>query len=177
MPKRIRLRTLTEEEENTIRRLARSRTEAARLVQRAKIIELMLDDPSLAATRAGQRVGLSVPMGPLWVKRFNEEGVAGLDDRPRSGKPAIHTEKEHSQVINLALQKPRTLGYPFELWTLSRLQQALEERYGLILVRSTIWQWLKAEGLHWKRQQSWFHDAQKHDPEFVEKRELSSAST
>jgi transposase len=177
MPKRIRLRTLTTEEEKSIRRLARSRTTSARLVQRAKIIESMHEDPDLPATRAAQRVGLSIPMGPIWVRRFNAEGAAGLEDKPRSGKPATLTEKERSQVIDLALQKPRSLGYPYELWTLSRLQAAIEERYGLILARSTIWTWLKEEGLNWKRQQSWFHDPEKHDPEFVEKRGPSSAST
>jgi hypothetical protein len=26
------------------------------------------------------------------------------------------------------------------------------------------------EGFKWKRQQSWFHEAHKHDPEFAEKR-------
>ncbi len=177
MPKRIRLRTLTTEEEKIIRRLARSRTAKARLVQRAKIIESMHEDPNLPATHAAKRVGLSEPLGLVWVRRFNEAGVAGLEDKPRSGKPKTHLEKERSQVIDLALQKPRTLGYPYELWTLSRLQEAVDERYGLKMVRSTIWTWLKEEGLDWKRQQSWFSDPEKHDPEFVEKRGLSSTST
>jgi hypothetical protein len=35
---------------------------------------------------------------------------------------------------------------------------------------STIWEWVKAEGFEWKRQQSWFHEAEKHDPEFVSTR-------
>ena len=67
----------------------------------------------------------------------------------------------------------RTLGYPFELWTLERLQRAFEERQQVHLSDSTIWEWLEAEGLEWKRQQSWFHNAEKHDPEFVEKRGAS----
>jgi hypothetical protein len=32
---------------------------------------------------------------------------------------------------------------------------------------------MEAEGFEWKRQQSWFHEAEKHDPEFVEKRGAS----
>ena len=75
--------------------------------------------------------------------------------------------------MSLALQKPMTLGCPFQLWTLARLQQAFEERRGTHLSDSTIWEWLAAEGLKWKRQQSWSHDAAKHDPEFVEKRGAS----
>jgi transposase len=171
MPKIIRLRTLTTEETKEIRRLASSRTESARLVQRAKIIAAMVDDPGLRATHAGFQVGFKgAGSGSLWVKRFNESGVDGLEDLPRPGKPRIHDETVRSRLIDLALQKPRTLGYPFELWTLERLQTALKEREGIHLSDSTIWTWLDEEGLQWKRQESWFHDAERHDPEFVAKR-------
>jgi transposase len=176
--KRIVLRTLTTEEIEEIRRLAKSRKESARTVQRAQLIQAMLDDPNLYATDAGLLVGYtSSATGPNWVKRFNAEGVAGLLDKPRAGRPETHTEDVRSQVVDLALQKPRSLGLPFELWTLPRLQIEYEERYGLRLGTSTIWKWLKAEGLDWKRQQSWFQDPEKHDPEFVEKRGPSSGPT
>ena len=168
---RVLLRTLTTEEETEIRRLANSRKEPMRLVQRARLIVTMLDDPLLNASDAGMHVGFkSSGSGSIWVKRFNSEGIAGLDDKPRSGKPVTHPEEVRSRVIDLALQKPRSLGLPFELWTLTRLQSEYEERYGLRLGTSTIWKWMQAEGLDWKRQQSWFQDPDKHDPEFVEKR-------
>ncbi len=90
MRKRIALRELTAEEIAEIRRLAASRTESVRLVQRAQIIALMLEDPELTASRAGLRVGYKTHgTGPFWVKRFNAEGVAGLEDRPRSGRDAL----------------------------------------------------------------------------------------
>ena len=169
--KRVVLRTLTTEEIAEIKRLANSRTEPGGMVQRARLIQAMLDDPELSATDAGFLVGYkSRASGPQWVKRFNAEGIAGLEDKPRAGRPVTHTDKVRSRVIDLALQKPRTLGLPYELWTLPRLQIEYEERYGLRLAPSTLWKWMQAEGLDWKRQQSWFHDADKHDPEFVEKR-------
>jgi transposase len=174
MAKRIRLRTLTAEEEQEIRRLASARTEPVRLVQRAQIIEAMLDDPELSATEAGIRAGYSNAIGATWVRRFNEEGIEGLHDRPREGRPRTHSEAVRSALISLALQKPRTLGYPFELWTLERLQRAFEEREGVHLSDSTIWTWMDEEGFKWRRQESWFHDAEEHDPEFVEKRGPSS---
>ena len=175
---RIRLRTLTTEEEIEIRRLANSRKEPMRLVQRAQLIAALLDDPKLHASDAGLQVGFkSNASGSVWVKRFNREGLAGLEDKARSGKPLTHNEAVRSRVIDLALQKPRSLGLPFELWTLTRLQSEYEERYGLRLAPSTIWGWMQAEGLDWKRQQSWFADPDKHDPEFVEKRGPSSVPT
>lgn len=174
MRKAVKLRSLTTEEETEIRRLAASRKAPHRLVQRAKVIVAMLDDPQLHASHAGIKAGFkSLQMGLNWVKRFNEEGLAGLEDKPKAGRPPTHDQQVHSALISLALQKPDSLGYPFKLWTLERLQTAFQERQGVHLSDSTIWEWMEAEGFSWKRQQSWFHEAEKHDPEFVEKRGAS----
>jgi hypothetical protein len=61
--------------------------------------------------------------------------------------------------LDLALQKPCSLGLPFAMWTLERLQTAFFEREGIQLATSTIWEYVEAECLRWKRQQSWFHEA------------------
>jgi transposase len=170
----VKLRSLTTEEEVEIRRLAASRKAPHRLVQRAQVIAAMLDDPKLPATHAGIKVGFSGQQSGLtWVRRFNEAGLVGLEDKPKSGRPPTHDQTVRSELISLALQKPDSLGYPFKLWTLERLQTAFEERQGVHLSDSTIWEWVEAEGFSWKRQQSWFHEAEKHDPEFVEKRGAS----
>jgi transposase len=170
----VKLRSLTTEEDIEIRRLAGSRKEAFRLVQRAKVIVAMLEDPKLHATHAGLQVGfIGTQSGVTWVKRFNEKGLAGLEDKPKTGRPPTHDQKVRSALINLAIQKPDKLGYPFKLWTLERLQTAFQEREGIHLSDSTIWEWVEGEGFKWKRQQSWFHEAEKHDPEFVEKRGAS----
>lgn len=171
MPKRIRLRALTTEEKEAINRITASRTESVRRVQRARIIKSMAEDSQLTASDAGQLAGFSSnAIGPMWVKRFNEAGLAGLEDKPRPGRTPVHSQDVRSALISLALQKPRSLGYPFTLWTLERLQTAFRERHNTHLSDSTIWTWMDEEGLKWKRQQSWFHEAEKHDPEFGEKR-------
>ena len=171
MPKHLQVRSLTEEEQRAVRRLATSRTAAARVVQRAKVIMFMLDDATLAAGVAAQIAGYqSAAAGWRIVKRFNTIGVASFDDAPRAGRPRTHAESVRSALISLAVQQPASLGLPFALWTLERLPTAFYERHGVHLSDATIWTWLAEEGLHWNRQQSWFHDALRHDPEFVEKR-------
>jgi transposase len=171
MPRQLRLRELTEVERREIARIVNSRTEPVRRVQRAKIIQFMIENPRLPASTAGRLAGYQSDMsGWLWVKRFNARGLSGLEDEARSGHPRTHDETVRSALIGLATQKPNTLGYPFKLWTLERLQTAFQERNGVHLSDSTIWTWLAEEGLEWKRQESWFHEAEKHDPEFVEKR-------
>jgi transposase len=155
MPNRIRLRTLTKEEEQEIRRLAKSRTESIRIVQRAKIIAAMLDNPELADSRAGEQAGFKgAPMGVEWVKRFNERGIAGLVDGDRPGRPPTHSQATRSALLDLALQKPRRLGYPFELWTWNDC--ALSKNIRAAFIGLNHLEWVEGEGFRW-RNGSWFH--------------------
>ena len=130
------LREVSETEEQQLRTLAHSRTQPHQLVQRANLIVNMIDlTASKAAKQAGFKTGVS---GAYWVKRFNEDGIEGLADKLRSGKPKTHSIEVRSQLIDLALQKSQSLGYPFELWTLIRLQIAFKQREGTHLSDSTI---------------------------------------
>ena len=43
--------------------------------------------------------------------------IAGLDDLPRSGRPALITDDAKSWVLNLACTKPGDFGYAAETWT------------------------------------------------------------
>ena len=173
MPNRLYLLQVSASEETEIRHLAASRAKPARLVQLAQAIMAMLDYRSIGAEEAGFRAGYrSASSGPKWVRRFNEEGIEALDDRPRSGRPPIHGKGVRSKLLDLMLQKPRSLGFSFALWTSERLQEAFPVREEVHLATSTIWEWVEAEGLKWRRKESWFHEAEKHDEQFAEKRGL-----
>jgi len=50
-----------------------------------------------------------------WIKRFNAESLAGVQDRKRGGRKSTHSQAVRSAQITLAMQKPNTLGYPFKL--------------------------------------------------------------
>ena len=135
MGKRIHhLREVSEIEAKALRKLSKSRTQPYRRVHRAKLLVHMIDDETLTASKAAKQAGFkSGVSGAHWVNRFNEAGLEGLTDKPRSGKPDTHSQQVRSRVIDLALRKPRELGYPFELWTLKRLQSAFKEREGIHL--------------------------------------------
>ena len=107
------LREVSEEEVAQLRTLSSSRTQPYRTVQRAKLIVSMIDDNTLTAAQAAKQAGFKSSIsGACWVKRFNTDGIQGLADKPKSGKPRIHSTEVRSQLIDLALQKPRSLGYP-----------------------------------------------------------------
>jgi transposase len=169
----LKVRTLTAEEANELKRLAGSRTAPHRVVQRAQIVWASAHGETVPVI--ARQVGGSAFRVRAWVHRFNRQGLAGLADAPRAGRPRRHDETTRGKVIALARTKPHSLGYPVALWTLARLQQVLQERHGLGVTPATIWKWLRAEGLVWKRQQSWFQVTV--DAAFVDKRGPSSRPT
>ena len=169
----VKLRKLTAQERTQLERLARSRTEEVRLVVRAKIVL------GLAAGerpyQVAERVGVGRAAAYEWLHRFNTEGLKGLTDHPRPGRPHTYTPDQRAEVIATALTKPQSLGLPFASWTLDRLRAYLSEHKGIGIKRSRIDEILLAEGLRWRKQQTWF--GQKVDPQFAEKRGRSRNST
>ena len=163
---KVTLRELTTEERHTLEQLAHSRTAQARLVERAQILLAVADGrrPSQVATD----LGLSRPTVYAWIHRFNVQGLHGLEDRPRAGRPHTYTAEQRAEVIATALTDPKDLGLPFGCWTLDRLRAYLNEQKGIPMKRSRIGEILVDEGLKWRQQETWF--GARVDPAFAEKR-------
>jgi transposase len=165
MPMYLTVRPLTSEEVETLERLARSRTAPARAVERATIVWQAHHGarvPAIART-----LGVCQATVRLWLSRFNAEGVAGLQDRPRGGRPPTYTPEEVGTVLVASLTNPQDLDLPFGSWTLDRLTAYLHEHKGIMLQRSRIGEILQREGLRWRQQETWF--GERPDPAFAEK--------
>jgi transposase len=169
----LRVRPLTAEEETELRRRVASRTAPTRVVERARMIWELHQGTRVPAV--ARRLGVGADVVRTWLKRFNAEGLDGLRDRPRSGRPVTYTPEAVGAVIAASLTQPEALGLPFGSWTLDRLQAYLNEERGIPIKRSRIDELLLAEGLRWRQQETWF--GERVDPAFAEKRGPSSRST
>lgn len=97
---------LSEEERKQINALASSRTLPYGLVRRAKII--LLADQGLSNTAIAKRLSLSQPSVCKWRKRFLEQGLQGLHDEPRPGKPRDIEDEQIAALIQKTLDtKPK----------------------------------------------------------------------
>jgi transposase len=68
-----------------------------------------------------------------WLKRFEEDGLAGLSEQERSGRPAALQEK-HLTAIDKALREaPVAYGLSGNLWDGRTLSAFIEKRFGLFL--------------------------------------------
>jgi transposase len=168
----LRLRALNEEEEQVIKKLAHSRTASARLVERAKIIELGSRGETIPQIM--QQLHLSEHMVRKWWKRFEQQGLAGLEDAPRPGAPSRYTAENKARVLEAALTSPSDLNLGFHCWTFERLATYVHEHLGIHMQKTRIFEILQEEGLKWRKQETWF--GERLDPEFAKKRGPSKPS-
>ena len=93
------------EEKGILGNIANSRTAPYRKVQRARLILLAAE--GMTNTAIAQEVKLQRSMVVKWRQRFVSERLAGLEDRPRPGKPRQYSDADRLGVIEMACsQKP-----------------------------------------------------------------------
>ena len=132
----LRLRELTKEEHTTIEQLLHARKVPAGKLKRAHII--WLASQGLATPEIAKQLNVSERMVRNRLHRFNGQGLLGLEEAPRSGRPMTYTPEEVSSIIQTALSHPRDLGEDYATWTLDRLVDYLHRVKGIRMKRSRI---------------------------------------
>jgi transposase len=135
--------------------MSRSRTEEARMVERARLVLACLEGKEIQ--QVAREVGSSIPTVSKWRKRFAREGLRGLRDRPRPGKPPMYGVAFRDRVLALLEQTPPA--------GLSHWDGAVvAERLGASV--HAVWRVLRREGIYLQRLRTWFVST---DPEFAAK--------
>jgi|ERR1039458_3619624 transposase len=125
-PRRIIEISIGDEDLAQLETIARSRTEPACRVERARILLAYRADPSAYAV--GEAIGVTHQTVQRCMRRAERLGVmAALDDSPRPGKTPDITDDARAWVVSLACQKAKELGYPHELWTTRLLARHIRE--------------------------------------------------
>ena len=134
---------------------AHSRTIEARLVERARIVLGCLEGKPVSTVARSWKVRPNTVID--WRRRFAAEGIAGLRDRRRSGKPPRYTGEFRKQVL-ATLEQPPPKGQA--VWDGPALAKHLKTSV------HAVWRVLRKEGVGLARQRSWCVST---DPEFTAK--------
>ncbi len=92
------------EERAELERIVRAPTSEQRLVRRARAV--LLAAKGLTNEEIAPLAGLSAHKAGKWRRRFAEEGIAGLADRPRPGGPRRYGHDERLRVFQTACSPP-----------------------------------------------------------------------
>lgn len=102
-----------------------------------------------------------------WRKRFCQEGLAGLADRPRSGRPPVFGPELRALVKAIACELPAERDVPLSRYaTADLVTQTIAEEATASISTSTVGRWLARDALRPWRHRSWIFPR---DPHFAEK--------
>jgi transposase len=68
-----------------------------------------------------------------WVRSFEEQGLAGLQEGARSGRPKRLSERQLQGVDKVLRKTPRELGMGVNVWDGKTLSAWIERQYGIRL--------------------------------------------
>jgi transposase len=166
MPKILRVRAAQDEkEERWVRKLAASRHGPADWILHARMVVCSWDGERVEAI--AQELYCNVQTVRRRLHRFDVEGIEGLGDRPKSGRPRRLMTADDSRLLALVRQAPTgklerlsdgSLDVRDEQgsaqWSLNALVQAAKEA-GIQVKRSQIRRICLREGVRWRRTHSW----------------------
>lgn len=147
MPKKIDFK-LSDTELSTIEESLK-RSESTRIVKRATAIRMLHQGQT--PEQVADVLSVSQPTIYEWFHRFRSAGMAGLEHRPKSGRPPI-ADESYIQVLEETLEtEPGELGYDFTLWTIERLNQHVSKVTGKQIVDERVRLILKERGWVYRR--------------------------
>jgi transposase len=112
---RARQISLTASQRRRLKKLAYSHTAPYQQVIRVRIV---LDaSRGYSNAKIARLRGVTVDTVRTWRGRYADEGLAGLTDRRRSGRPALFTPVQLAEVKALACQLPAETGVPLSRWS------------------------------------------------------------
>ncbi len=119
-----------------LRALVRARTTEQRLVQRARIVlHAAQGTPNRTIAAA---VGVAPMTVLLWRTKYARDGLAGLADEPRPGRPPTYSREDRDRVIAMTLEPPSD-------GTTHWSAQRLGKRLGMS--ETTVWRIWQSVGL------------------------------
>ena len=94
----------------------------------ATAVNSLILEGKLSRLQIGQKFKVGVQTLCDWVNRYNAEGLSGLYDRPRTGRPSKLTETQQQAVVGWVIEGTPD-GEPD--WTLESLQLKIEKEFGV----------------------------------------------
>ena len=170
---RLKLRSLSAEEEHVLAAKLADKNLRAKIHERYRVVECVKD--GMSASGAARAVRCSVGKAEHWVHRFNASGFATFEEQPNHpGRPLIIDGEQVRALIRVATSRPQDLGLPFTQWSVCKLKQHCLKQ-GLIPDISDEWvrRLLRREGLSYQQTKTW---KESNDPEYEVKKTASSTS-
>lgn len=110
---------------------AKRRVRAGRLLQHGR-----------KPAEVAQLVGAPRQTVYRWLDVLNDEGIEALREMSKGGRPAQLDAAEHEKLRKILVAGAQASGFGTDLWTLKRVRQTIERRFGVRYSEVHVWRLL-----------------------------------
>lgn len=140
---------VTASQRRRLQAIVQGATDSARARLRATVILMSVEGSG--GELIARTLGVTGRTVSATRTRWRERGLAGLHDRPRSGRPPLADASYRATLRRVVARDPRTLGYAFVRWTAPRLGAYMATVSGVRLSTSHLLRVLHGQNFVWRR--------------------------
>ena len=131
--------SLTESETNSLQEITRKHLSAC---TRIRATAVLLSDQKMPLQSIASVSGVCRQTTSIWLTNWKEQGLDGLIDKPRSGRPPELSSFQETEIIEMVEKSPRSL---------KQVLAEIEKRWNIRISKLTLKRLCKKEKLSWKR--------------------------
>lgn len=84
-----------------------------------------------------------------WIKKFKENGIEGIKDKPKGHRPSILSKDEQAQIKQWLIEDKKKTGEEIH-WTLPLLLGEIHNIFNKIIGKTTLWRLVRKMGFRQK---------------------------
>lgn len=127
---------LTRREKQTLKHMSSASEYGERVALRAQ--RVLLHSSKRTVSSIAEELNTNRATVSLWIRRFQERRLEGLQDEERSGRPPKYSDECVNAILAVVKVSPRKLGISKSRWSIRSLESYLNTTMGYSIKRSRI---------------------------------------
>jgi transposase len=94
-----------------------------------------------------------------WVHSYNQFGIDGLKEKPRSGRPCRLDDTQMLKLKEVIMDKPENAGYSSGVWSGPIVMDYIQNAFGVCYKKAQIYNLLRRLGFTFQRGRAFYPEA------------------
>jgi len=94
-----------------------------------------------------------------WVHSYNSDGVNGLKDKPRSGRPPRLNDEQQKKLKEVIMDKPEKSGYFSGVWSGPLVIDYMHKTFGVLYKKAQVYNLLRRLDFTFQRGKAFYPEA------------------
>jgi len=116
--------------------------EKLKILERRRLRGARLLAAGESQAEVARRVGVSRQTVMRWDRAREQGGVEALRRPSRFGRPERLSVEQRAELVRILAAGALAAGFGTELWTVPRIRELIEERFGVAMVSTSVWRLL-----------------------------------